>query len=323
MSLHRKLFSMAIVASMVLLTPTAAGASSAGHDDEPRRLATGLSGGAGSTIGPDGALYVTETMSGEISRVDRTTGAVTTYATGLPLALGVPGGSMDVAFLDGKAYVLVTLVGPDIGGSHVVGLYRMDGPSTFTVVADIGAWAIAHPPNSPYAVDSGAQYALQAYRGEFLVTDGHHNRVLRVTRTGEVSEVVAFGNIVPTGLAVRGNTVYMAEAGPDPHLPEDGKIVAFDARSPQPREVASGGRMLVDVEFGRGNKLYALSQGYFPPGNPHASPALPNTGELLLTKHDGTFAVVADELNQPTSVEIVGRTAYVITLTGEVWTVGI
>ena len=99
--------------------------------------------------------------------------------------------------------------------------------------------------------------------------------------------------------------------------------MAFDARSPQPREVASGGRLLVDVEFGRGHKLYALAQGFFPPGNPHGSPALPNTGQLLLTKHDGTFAVVANGLNQPTSLEIVGHTAYVITLTGEIWTVGI
>ncbi|MET7424620.1 ScyD/ScyE family protein [Dactylosporangium sp. NPDC005555] len=323
MNLHRKLFSTAVAALMVVLTPAAAGASAADHCDVPSRLATGLSGGSGSTIGPDGALYVTERWSGEISRVDRRTGAVTTYATGLPLPLGEPGGSMDVEFLDGKAYVLVTLVASDIGGTEVVGLYRMDGPSTFTVVADIGTWNIAHPPTSEYQVPTGAQYALQAFRGDFLVTDGHLNRVLRVTRTGGISEVVAFGNIVPTGIAVRANTVYMAEAGPAPNLPEDGKIVSFDARSPQPKQVASGGRLLVDVEFGRGTKLYALAQGFFPPGNPHGSPALPNTGQLLLTKPDGTFAVVAEGLNQPTSIEIVGNTAYVITLNGEVWTVGL
>jgi hypothetical protein len=34
--------------------------------------------------------------------------------------------------------VLVTLVGEDVGGSSVVGIYRVDGPNDFTVIADIG-----------------------------------------------------------------------------------------------------------------------------------------------------------------------------------------
>jgi hypothetical protein len=87
---------------------------------------------------------------------------------------------------------------------------------------------------------SGVQYALETYRGGFLVTDGHHNRVLRVTLDGEVTELIAFDNIVPTGLAVAGHTVYMAEAGPVPHLPQDGKVVAFRPKSPTATEVASG-----------------------------------------------------------------------------------
>jgi hypothetical protein len=34
---------------------------------------------------------------------------------------------------------------------------------------------------------------------------------------------------------------------------------------------------------------------------------------------DGTLTVVIDELNQPTSLEFIGKTAYVITLGGEIW----
>jgi hypothetical protein len=120
-------------------------------------------------------------------------------------------------------------VGPDVGGSDVVGLYRVDGPDRFTVVADLGAFSIANPPATDFFVPSGVQYALQASGGRLLVTDGHHNRVLRVTRDGQISELRAFGNIVPTGLEVRGQTIYMAQAGPVPHLPEDGKVVAFPA----------------------------------------------------------------------------------------------
>src|SRR5262245_58020714 len=166
-------------------------------------LASGLAGATGSTVGPDGALYVTEGAAGRISRVDPTTGAVTTFASGLPPAVLKIGGAIDVAFLDQTAYALVTLVGPDVGGHDVVGLYRMDGPSSFTVVADIGAFSLAHPPLTSFFIPRGVQFALEPYRGGFLVTDGHHNRVLRVTVDGQISELATFDNIVPTGLALR------------------------------------------------------------------------------------------------------------------------
>jgi len=75
------------------------------------------------------------------------------------------------------------------------------------------------------------------------------------------------------------------------------------------------------VEFGRGRSLYALAHGVFPEGNPPGSPALPDTGQVLRANSDSTFTVVADELNQPTSLEFIKDTAYVVTLTGEIWTV--
>ena len=49
---------------------------------------------------------------------------------------------------------------------------------------------------------TGVQYAMQPFRGGFLVTDGHHNRVLWAGRDGALRELIAFGNIVPTGLEV-------------------------------------------------------------------------------------------------------------------------
>jgi hypothetical protein len=33
----------------------------------------------------------------------------------------------------------------------------------------------------------------------------------------------------------------------------------------------------------------------------------------------GTFTVVTENLNQPTSLEIINNTAYVVTLGGEIW----
>src|SRR6266498_2469416 len=170
---------MLTAAVIAMITPSAASASSPCQGPTATRLVTGLEGAMGSTIGPDRALYVTEGAAGRISRVDPQTGETTTFASGLPKsipAVGI-GGAIDVAFIGKTAYALVTLVSPDVGGSDVDGIYRVDGPDSFTVVADIGEFNLANPPPTPFVVPTGLQYALQTYRGGFLVSDGHLNRV--------------------------------------------------------------------------------------------------------------------------------------------------
>jgi hypothetical protein len=313
---------MLAAALIAMITPSAATPPRPCEEPTATRLVTGLEGASGSTIGPDGALYVTEGAAGRISRVDPQTGEITTFASGLPSAIIGIGGAIDVAFIDNIAYVLVTLVSdPLFPSSDVNGIYRVDGPDSFTVVADIGQFNLDNPPTIPFQVDvkTGLQYALQTYRGGFLVTDGHLNRVLRVTLEGEITVFIAFGNIVPTGLAVKGNTVYMAEAGPVPHLPQDGKVVSVEPKSPTATVVASGAPLLVDVEFSRGDSLYALSQGIFPVDSPPATPALHDTGSLVKVNGETSFTVITDSLDQPTSLEFIGNTAYVVTLTGEIW----
>lgn len=282
-------------------------------------LVSGLEGSQGSTVGPGGDLYVTESAAGRVARVDPESGAVATFASGLPIgSSGFAGeGAVDVAFIGRTAYVLVTLFGPPASGPDVIGIYRVDGPDSFTVIADIGAWSVANPPETEFELATGVQYALEPFRGGFLVTDGHHNRVLQVKLDGEVTELMAFDNIVPTGLEVRGNTVYMAEAGPVPHLPEDGKIVAFKPRSTTAQEVASGAPLLVDVEFGRGDTLFALSQGDWDSEFP-GDPAQPDTGALVRVNRNGTFTVIEDGLDRPTSLEFIGNIAFVVSLNGEI-----
>jgi len=318
MSSTRKLLVLGAALS-VWIMPSAASTPARSAPGAATLLVSGLQGGSGSTVGPDGALYVTEPLAGRISRVDPRTGHRTTFAAGLPAVAAPPGGAMDIAFIGHTAYVLVTLVGPDVGGADVVGIYRVDGRRRFTVVANIGEFALANPPSTGFFVPTGVQYAMEPYRGGFLVTDGHHNRVLRVTRGGEVTEHITFGNIVPTGLALLGNLVFMSQAGPVPHLPEDGRVVAFGPRAHGTIEVASGAPLLVDVEFGRGHSLYALSQGHFTPGNPEGSPADPDTGSLVKVNWNGSFSVVTDGLDRPTSLEIIRDTAYVVTLDGQIW----
>ena len=316
MSRYRALALAAATALVAVLIP--APASHADVADTVVHVAD-LPGASGSTIGPGGDLFVTSGPTGSIFRIDRHTREVTTFTEGLPKQVLPLGGVMDVAFQGSTAYALVTLVGPDVGGSDPVGLYRIDGPSSATLVADIGAWSEAHPPDTDFFVPTGVQYALQPFRGGFLVTDGHHNRVLDVRTDGTISELVAFGNDVPTGLELRGETVLVALAGPVPHLPETGRVVSVDASSGRVTGVvARGAPLLVDVERGRGSHLYALSQGTFPPDGEAGAPAYPDTGSLVEVTSHGSFRSLAEGLDRPTSVEIQDGAAYVVGLAGEV-----
>ena len=274
--------------------------------------------GSGSTIGPDGALYVTDGQAGKVLRVDTRSGAVSTFAAGLPLLNTPPGigGAIDVAFVGHTAYVLVGNVGPTFGEpSEVAGIYRVRWDGTAVPVADIGAWSEANPPDTDFVLKAGVQYAMEPFRGGFAVTDGHHNRVVYARRDGRVRELLALDNVVPTGLAAVGRTLFMGLAGAVPHLPEDGKVVAIARHAAV--EIASGAPLVVDVELGTDRRLYALSQGIWrPPGNP-GSPASADTGSLTRVDH-GRLTPVAGPLDRPTSVAFSRRSAFVVTLTGKV-----
>jgi sugar lactone lactonase YvrE len=291
----------------------------------PKQLVQGLGISFGSTTGPGNDLYVPDAEAGVIYRIDPKTGYKSTFASGLPKLIpevGI-GGIMDVVFTGGKAYALVSLVDDvTFPTGQVNGIYRIDGPNSFKVIADLGAFNVAHQPTGFFIdVATGVSYSINTYHGGFLVADGHLNRLLHVTLDGEITVVHQFTNIVPTGLAVKDNLIFLSQAGPVPHRPADGKVLALsDGKIPTVTEVAAGAPLLVDVEFGRGQSLFALSQGAYS-GRVEGSPALPNTGSLVRVNAGGTFSAVATKLNIPTSLEIIGNTAYIVTLEGEVWTV--
>jgi hypothetical protein len=116
----------------------------------------------------------------------------------------------------------------------------------------------------------------------------------------------------------------MGQAGPVPHKPQDGRVVSFWTLWPSPREVARGASLITDVELGPAFKLYAVSQGQWD-GVAEGSPALPDTGRLVRVTRQGTFAALEDAsgqeivLDRPTSLEFIGNTAYVVSLSGSVY----
>ena len=297
---------LAALSISVMLGPLTAGA----------QLVTGLQGSAGSTVGPGGDIFVTEGLIGKVSRVDPRSGNVTTFAEGLPPSVIGIGGAVDVAFIGDTGYVLVTLV--SLFSPAADGVYRIDGPNSYTLIADLGTYSVANPPDTPFDIPTGVQWSIEAFRGGLLVSDGHHNRVLWVSQDGDITELKAFGNVVPTGMDVSGNTIYVAQTGPAPHNPEDGKIVSFGPKSDDVNIEASGAPLLLDVEFGRGRSLFALSQGEWNGAFP-GSPAIPFDGALWEVNTDGSLRLIADNINLPTSVEIIRNDAYVVTLAGDIW----
>ena len=98
------------ILTLALLLVMAGWARPATAQPTVTRLVSGLEGASGSTVGPDGALYLTEGAVGRISRVDPQTGQVTTFASGLPRSIIGFGGPTDIAFIGNTAYV-VTLGG--------------------------------------------------------------------------------------------------------------------------------------------------------------------------------------------------------------------
>jgi hypothetical protein len=320
-----------VMAAVTIAFPSAA-AGKPHHPPAPTvsELATfaapGCTGtcGSGSTIGPDGALYVTDGQGGRVLRVDTRSGAVSTVVTGLPLLNPPPGigGAIDVAFIGHTAYVLVANVGSFFGEpDEIAGIYRVRRAGSAVPVADIGTWATDNPPDTEFVLPIGVQYAMEPFGGGFAVTDGHHNRLLYAGLDGRVGELLAFGNVVPTGLAAAGRTLFMGQAGPVPHLPADGKVVAITPHSDRAVEIASGAPLVVDVELGPDQRLYGLSQGIWdlPPLPANAgAPASPNTGSLIRVDRHGRFTPVAGPLDRPTSVAFSRGSAFVVTLTGKV-----
>src|SRR5512133_3366575 len=90
---------MLAAALVAIVTPSAASGRRPCQGPTATLLVTGLDTGLesakGSTVGPDGALYVTEGAAGRISRVDPLTGRSTTFASGLPRRVIPVGGAID------------------------------------------------------------------------------------------------------------------------------------------------------------------------------------------------------------------------------------
>ena len=119
-----------------------------------------------------------------------------------------------------------------------------------------------------------------------------------------------------------GNTIYMTEAGPllsTGRRNEIGKIVAFDAKSSAVSDVAAPAPDSSSTSNGAAARRSSASHRETSHPDEASGRQNRNTGRLLRVDGDGGFSTAASGLDQPSSLEIIGTTAYVVTLGGEIW----
>ena len=164
----------------------------------------------GSTIGPDGGAFVTDGVAGAVLRIDGGTGDVSPYADGLPRKAFPDadiGGPVDVGFAGDTAYGgsspwrgrrSSTVSRLAIRRRRTASTAGVEPDGSNTLVAELGQWSVDHPPEPEMSSTPVWTFALETHPNELLVTDGHHNRVLRVSENGLIDEVATFENVVPT-----------------------------------------------------------------------------------------------------------------------------
>ena len=285
--------------------------------------------GGGIAVGPDEQLYVTNADDGTVVRVDPSSGDATVIGTGLPKQVIGIGGATDVAFVGDQLFALVSLAGADVEApDSVMGVYRLGDDGAFELFADLGTWSAEHPPaDTDFFLPQGVQYSMDAWEGGLLVTDTHLGRIVEVDADGEMSEYYAFESTdaVPIGIDTSNGKVTLCTPGPIPHAPQSSVI--YELRDGTHENIAGWGSgydgatgLILDIEHGPDDQLFAVLQGTWslePTDENEGLPADAKTGELVVVD-DGEFHTIATGLDQPTAVDVVGDTAFVVTLTGTI-----
>ena len=144
------------------------------------------------TLGPDGALYITDTANASIFRLPRGAAAAQLFLQHRSLA-GVDG----ITFLDGTLYVNCYWTN---------NLYRIpvDAAGTPGTPVDIWMDAPLHGPDG-----------MRAANGKLFVAENAGGRIDALTVTGDTAHVTVLrdGLKVPTGIEPAGTTLWFTERG--------------------------------------------------------------------------------------------------------------
>lgn len=299
-------------------------------------VATGFNNPRGLTFGPDGYLYVAEGGAGgnlstvgqceqapgppagpgpytggftaRVSKVNVATGVVSTVVEGLPSsetsdAFGnLTSGVADVKFINGKLYALIAGAGCSHGlaGTHN-GIVRINSNGTWTDIANLSAFQMAHPVANPEPDDfepDGTWYSMVAVRGALYAVEPNHGELDMITTDGQIRRIADIsktqGHIVPTAVAYHGN-FYVGNLHTFPIEEGSSKIIKITP-SGQITTVATGFTTVLGLVFDNRDRMYVLENTT---GNPMPTPG---TGKVLRVDPSGAVTEIASGLFLPTGM---------------------
>lgn len=292
-------------------------------------FATGLNNPRGLKFGPDCKLYIAEaglggtensdkqcpqlvppdgpylgsTTGGRISKFG-SDGVRITVTNKLPTAISHFGdilGPSDVAFIGNTLYALL-FAGCGHGVPTVpTSVVKMNSDGTFTVIADLGAWLVAHPAAHPPTDDfdaEGAWYNMISVGNDLYVVDANHGVVVKVTTDGVITQVVdvsaKYGHNVPSVLAYHGN-LYMGNLGLFPIVDGSSNIYKITPDG-QTKIVETGLTAILGLVFDNRDRMYVLettTENQYP---------TPGAGRVVRINPDGSKDVIATGFSNPTSM---------------------
>jgi plastocyanin/sugar lactone lactonase YvrE len=301
-------------------------------------VAGGLINPRGFAWSPDGDLYVSLAGNGitsmgqvpnpkdyqygpyigdntaSVVRIEGSDGAIgcpVAVAGGLPSTHGMGGndqGPADVAFLDGKMYVL-----QDAGDDAIKeapdrpnGVYLANDDGSLTLLLDMATWHKEHPvAHIPYDLGEESEtFALLAGDGFLWLLESNSGQVLKVTTDGAATRVadLSEGHPVPTGFALSPDGgVYVGFLTSAPYTDGSSKVVKVMPDGTV-TDVWTGLTMVTALAVGTDGTLYALEMAT---GNIDKPPyTLPNTGRIVRQTGPDSLAEVVTGLDVPIAMKM-------------------
>ncbi|MGE5113069.1 MAG: ScyD/ScyE family protein [Acidobacteriaceae bacterium] len=295
-------------------------------------VATGFNNPRGLKFGPDGYLYVAEGGAGgnlstvgqceqangagpytgdfnaRISKVNVSTGAVSTVVGGLPSSQTNPqlgnlvSGVADVAFIGGKLYAIIAGAGCSHGlaGTHN-SVIRVNPNGTWSEVANLSAFQMTHPVANPEEADfepDGTWYSMIAVNGALFAVEPNHGELDMITTDGQIRRIADIsatqGHIVPTAVAYHGN-FYVGNLHTFPIVVGSSKILKITP-SGSVKTVATGFTTVLGVVFDNRDRMYVLENTTV------AGFPTPMTGKVVRVDPSGAVTDVATGLFLPTGM---------------------
>jgi len=289
-------------------------------------IASGLTNPRGFDWAPDGTLYLAQAGWGGDNQVrlvegfsvdNGLTSSIATVADGCttPVAVGLPSllwvdagwiwGAMDVAFLDGVPYALISGAGPSwFSPTSTSGVFRLNEDGTMTLIGDVSTWLPENPPAEipfDYGQD-GSLFDLEAAGDSLLLSEAVGGQLLKVSLDGEITSLadLSAGHLVPTGIAVdEDGNAYIGHETAAPYI-EGGAPVLKVTPDGEVSDHLTGLTVTTDVAFGPDGALYASEMATGFSGETADMPA--DSGRIVRQTGPDSFEPVVTDLPYPVNI---------------------